>query len=103
VFLRQELFGHPARLLRVGLVRDVVALEDAPCSMSRYLHDHRLGNPGAAQIPDSGAPQIVKQESGDARSGAREGPTFAKGLDRVRATRKVSFRQGCMKSVSDSC
>ena len=83
MFLRKELFGHPACLLRVGLVGNVVALENAPSSMSGDLHDDRLGDSGSPEIAHGRSPEIVEEEAGYARSGARKRPAFAEVFDRV--------------------
>ncbi|MBV9670747.1 MAG: hypothetical protein JOZ43_07305 [Acidobacteriales bacterium] len=71
MFLCQELFRHPALLLRIALVRDVVALENRACPVARDLHDHGLGNSGSTQIADGGSAQIVKQEARYAGSRTR--------------------------------
>ena len=63
VFPRQEIFGHPARLLSVALVRDVVALENSASAVTGDLHDHGFGDSGPAEIANGSSAQIVEQET----------------------------------------
>jgi hypothetical protein len=65
VFLRKELLSHPARLQRIGLIGDVVALEDGPSAVTGDFHDNGFGNSGPAKIPNGGSAQIVKKKAWD--------------------------------------
>lgn len=53
----QELFGDTTGLLRVGLISDVVTIENAASSVPRDLHDYWLSDPCPMQIPDRRPPQ----------------------------------------------
>jgi hypothetical protein len=44
VFLRQEVFGEAASLLRVTLIGDVVPFEDASGSVTSNLHNYRFSD-----------------------------------------------------------
>ena len=91
MFPCQKLFRHPARLLCVALVGDIVALENRARAMTGDLHDHRFGNAGSAEIANGGSAQIVKQETGYARSRTRQRPAFTKILDGLRPAREQEF------------
>ena len=60
--LVQELLRESPCLLRVGLVGDVVPLENAAGPVAGDLHDHGLGNAGAPEIPHGSPPKIVEQQ-----------------------------------------
>src|SRR5438309_1940147 len=91
MFLGQELFGDTTGLLRVGLISDVVAIENSASSVPRDLHNYRLSDPCPTQIPDRRPPQIVKKQTGDPGLLACQGPALAKILDRLSSTRKEVF------------
>jgi hypothetical protein len=59
VFACPELLGHPARVLRVSLVGDVVPLENAARSMVGDLRDGRFGDSSPANIAGAGPTEIV--------------------------------------------
>jgi len=83
MFSGKKLFGHPARLLRVGLVSNVVALEHVASAVSGDLHDDRLRDSGPAEIADGGSTQVMEKKTGHAGSRTCQSPAFTKILDRL--------------------
>jgi len=65
MYLIEELLSEFPSFYRVGLVRDVVPLEDAAGSVTGDLHDDGLGYSGAPQVSNRRPPKIVEQQSGD--------------------------------------
>src|SRR5690349_19361779 len=91
MLLGQELLGDTTGLLRVGLISDVVAIENAASSVPRDLHDYRFSDPCPTQIPYRRPPQIVKKQTRDPGLLACQVPALAKILDRSSATREKVF------------
>ena len=58
--LVEELLSEFPSFHRVGLVRNVVPLEDATGSVTGDLHDHGLGYSGAPQVSNRSPPEIVE-------------------------------------------
>ena len=88
----EKLLGDSACFLRIGLISDVVAVEDASSTVASDLHNYRFCDSRPAQIPHGCASQIVKQQTGDAGSLTSEIPALAEvpiGLE-PRANRMAS-------------
>ena len=59
--LVEKFLGEFARLQRVSLLGDVIALEDSTGLVTGDLHDHRLRHTVAPEISHCCSPQVVEQ------------------------------------------
>ena len=65
-------------LTQIGLVDDVVAVEDRACLVSRQLHRGALGYASADQVSHGGASEVMWDAARASRRLARPDPALAK-------------------------
>jgi hypothetical protein len=78
LFLAFVLFDLLDCLVQVGLVHDVVPIEDVSSRMPADRHRHRLLHASLHHISDGGSAQVVEKQSLAFRLFGRLGPQFAK-------------------------